>query len=373
MTTQAYTAARLFDGERLLTDTTLIVTDGRVVDVVATRLPDAKDLGDHLISPGYVDLQVNGGGGTMFNAVPDAETIRKMSGAHLARGTTVIAPTLITDHFENTKLAVDAAIKSGVQALHLEGPHLDPRRAGAHAADLIRAVTPRDMALYQEAAKHLKLMLTIAPGAITVAEIHRLTASGVILSLGHSDADYETAMAFFEAGVQATTHLYNAMSASSARNPGVVGAAFASAASVSIIADGIHVHPALLHQAHRLLGDRLFLVSDAMATIGADDTRFTLNGREIQRRGDRLTLANGTLAGAHLDLARAVRVMVQQAGVPLEAALSMATYRPAELIGLSDLGRLAPGSQADFLCLDKGLNVIDVWKDGDRQQAAIKR
>ena len=303
------------------------------------------DLGGDILFAGYVDLQVNGGDGILFNSTPNCDGLRRMAKAHRRLGTTAFLPTLITDTPEVTCAAITAtrdaiaAQVNEIAGLHLEGPHLSAARKGAHDGELIRRMTEQDLALYLDAAAALPcLKLTIAPESVTEDQVAQLARAGVILSLGHTDADYDTCLRYFKAGVRATTHLFNAMSQLNSREPGLVGATLGTGSvSAGVIADGVHVHPVALRAAWDAKKGpcRLFLVTDAMAVAGSDLTEFDLCGRRITRKDGILTLGDGTLAGADLDLTRAVKVMVEDVGISLVDALRAATSTPAALIGLS--------------------------------------
>ncbi|MCE8508414.1 N-acetylglucosamine-6-phosphate deacetylase [Ruegeria pomeroyi] len=376
--TLALSGARILTPEGAVEGQALLVKEGRILQIAPEdAIPtDARHLRleGGWLAPGFVDLQVNGGGGVMLNNAPSADTLRRMSEAHGRIGATTILPTLITDApgvVSAAIAAVEAAVAGGVPGiagLHLEGPHLALSRKGAHDPALIRVMEEEDLALLLEAARRLPLLkVTLATESVTPEQIRALTAAGVLVSLGHTDARFEDCRAAADAGAACVTHLFNAQSQMGNREPGVVGAALAlGALSAGIIADGIHVHPASLGNAIRAKAGpgRVFLVSDSMATAGSDIDAFTLNGREIRRSGDRLTLADGTLAGAHLELAQAIRNVLAMAGLDVAAAVGMATRSPADLIGRADLGRLAPGARADLVHLDDQLALRRVWRDG---------
>jgi N-acetylglucosamine-6-phosphate deacetylase len=364
---QAYRADQIFDGTTLRSGV-LLVEEGVVAGIVEAAPPGVPvaDLGG-IICPGFVDLQVNGGGGVMLR---DAATLGQMSGALARLGTTSFLPTLITDTPAQTRMAVAAVAAGGcpgVVGLHLEGPHLSTARKGAHEASLIRAMTADDLADLCEARPRVgRLMVTVAPESVTPDQIATLTRAGVVVSLGHSDCSYETAVECVAAGARVVTHLFNAMSQLGNRAPGLVGAALTDGRlDAGLIADGVHVHPATIRAALAAKAGpgEVFLVTDAMAVAGTDLTEFTLNGRMIHRREGRLTLADGTLAGADLDFATAVRVMVGQVGVPLPTALAMATRIPARVAGVA-AGRLRAGDAADFVHLSPELAVTAVWRGG---------
>ena len=341
----ALVGAQIFDGSTLIDDHA-VLTDGASVQVLpAADVPQgcaSKSLEGGILMPGFVDLQVNGGGGLMFNADPSLATLETMAAAHRSLGTRAFLPTLITDTREKTAsaiAAVQAAITAGVPGilgLHLEGPHLSVARKGAHDASLIRPMHDDDLTVLLAAAGTLpNLMITLAPESVTLAQITTLTQAGVIVSLGHSDTDYDTAQRAFEAGAHCTTHLFNAMSQLGSRAPGLVGATLDNrSASAGLIADAIHVHPATIRMAlaaKRGPGE-IFLVTDAMACAGSDMTEFTLNDRKITRARGRLQLQDGTLAGADLSMARALEVMVQDVGDTPERAFARATSIPAGLL-----------------------------------------
>ncbi|MCV2865736.1 N-acetylglucosamine-6-phosphate deacetylase [Albidovulum sediminicola] len=376
MSAVAYTSTQIFDGTRL-TPGALVVEDGRV-SAVASEVPRGMrqvELGSGTIAPGFIDLQLNGGDGVMLNDAPTLETLERMAAAHGGLGATAIFPTLITDTPEQTRAAVEAAVAAiatgvpGIAGLHLEGPHLSLARKGAHDPALIRRMEDADLAfLVASAARLPRLMVTLAPESVSNDQLARLSAGGVYVSLGHTDADYDVCVAAAGAGARIVTHLFNAMSPLGNRNPGLVGAALdRGGLSAGLIADGIHVHPAAIRAAlaAKRGPSRIFLVSDAMATAGSEITRFTLNGREILRRDGRLTLADGTLAGADLDMAGALRVMTRDVGTALDHALAMATSGPARAVGLEGrYGHLMPGRAADFVYLDDALRLMGVWRAG---------
>lgn len=341
------------------------------------EIPDGferKVLNGGYLVPGFVDLQVNGGGGVLFNNAPTAETLHRMAEAHAQIGATSILPTLITDRPDIVNQAVDAvkqAIRNGIAGiagLHLEGPHLARSRKGAHDSSLIRPMTEADCRHLMQAARELPVLkITVAPESVSTDQIRNLTKVGVLVSLGHTDAGFADCQRAAEAGARCVTHLFNAQSQMGNREPGTVGAALAlGQLSAGLIADGIHVHPASLRNAIAAKAGpgRLFLVSDAMATAGSGIDSFVLNGREIRRSGDRLTLPDGTLAGAHLPLATSVRNVMEMADIPAGTAIDMATRIPADLIGQPQLGRLEPDAFADVLHLDTGLQLIRVWQRG---------
>tara|TARA_R110002096_G_scaffold47539_3_gene126684 strand:+ start:3185 stop:4327 length:1143 start_codon:yes stop_codon:yes gene_type:complete len=375
-TIEAFTGAAIFDGTRLYSDSALLIAGGRVAGIVPEAAVPAAAKNHRLsggtLLPGYVDLQVNGGGGLMFNDQTTPDALQTMADAHALIGATSILPTLITDRPERTIAAidaVDAALRrgvTGIEGLHLEGPHLSLARKGAHDPALIRPMSRADMTLLQDAAQRLPVLkITVAPETVTAGQIGTLSRANVLVSLGHSDAPYDLCRRAAEAGARCVTHLFNAMSPLGNREPGVVGAALGlGSLSAGLIADNIHVHPESMALALRAKTGpgQIFLVSDAMATAGSEIGGFALNGRWIARRGDKLTLQDGTLAGAHLDLTTALRNVLALQGVSCEQAFSMATSRPANLIGQADrIGHLTKGALANFLHLADDLTLARVW------------
>ena len=375
----AITGARIFDGDRWHDDSVLLIDGGKVAAVARPHeVPgDARavPMEGLALVPGFIDLQVNGGGGVLLNERPDVEGIRTICAAHARFGTTALLPTLITDTRDVTAAAIAAGLAAhetgvaGFLGLHLEGPHLSVARKGAHDPALIRPMEQADLDRTIAARRGLgALMMTLAPENATNDQIAALRAAGVTISLGHSDCGYETAAAAVEAGAHMMTHLFNAMSPLGHREPGMVGAALdLGGLNAGLIADGFHVDPVSIGAALRAKRGpgRIFLVTDAMSTIGTDMTHFRLNGREIFREGGRLTLADGTLAGADIDMASCVRFMHEHVGIDLEEALRMASLYPAEAIGMTGRkGRLTHGHDADFAVVDDGLNVVSTWIGG---------
>ena len=376
----AFTGARIFDGADWHDNAALIVSDG-LVEAIAKRddtPSDAEivDLGGGILAPGFIDLQVNGGGGVMLNDHPDLASIETICRAHAPFGTTALLPTLITDTPEITAAAIAAGAEAaqrklpGFLGLHLEGPHLSLARKGAHDPKLIRPMNDADeAALIATRAKLPVLQTTVAPESVTAAQVEVLAKAGIVVSLGHSDTDYATATTYAKAGASMATHLFNAMSQIGNREPGLAGAAIDSGTMFAgLIADGIHVHPATIEIALKAKQGpaRIFLVTDAMATIGTDMTEFTLNGRTVYRKDGSLRLADGTLAGADLDMISAVRFMHQIVGIDLAEALRMASLYAAEAVGQSHrIGRFAKGTAADIVALSDDLAMKGTWIGGE--------
>lgn len=372
------TGARIFDGDSLGPGD-LLIEGGEIAALLpagsAAQRGDVLRLDGGILAPGFVDLQINGGGGLMLNDRPDLATVERMAAANAGLGALTILPTLITDTPGVTRRAVEAVADAvakglpGIAGLHLEGPHLSLARKGAHDPALIRPMTEADLGFLLETSRRLpRLLVTLAPESVTPEQIARLSAAGVIVSLGHTDCSYDTAREAIAAGAHVATHLFNAMSQLGNREPGLVGAVLDDGRiSAGLIADAVHVHPAAIRSAlaaKRGPGE-IFLVTDAMAPAGTDITSFTLNGRTIRRENGRLTLSDGTLAGADLDFPRALRVLRDEASLPLDRTLRMATLAPARVLRLEDrCGRIAVGRRADLVHLSDGLELRAIWQGG---------
>ena len=369
---------RIFDGLFWHEGSAVVFENNRIIAIQPVKsLPSDMERieGGEIIAPGFIDLQVNGGGGVLLNEEPSVEGIATICAAHARFGTTALLPTLITDTFAVSTRAVAAGIEAKQQAipgflgLHLEGPHLSIARKGAHDPQLIRSMDERDLDLILHCAQALDaLMVTIAPESVSLEQAARLARAGITVSLGHTEASYETANAYAQAGVRTVTHLFNAMSPLGHREPGLVGAALdIGTLHAGLIADGIHVHPAAIAAALRAKTGpgKIFLVTDAMSPIGTAMTSFTLNGREILRRDGRLTLADGTLAGADIDMAACVRLVHHTLGLSLDEALRMASSYPAQAVRMDERkGSIRPGLDADFVVLDDALRVQSTWIGG---------
>jgi N-acetylglucosamine-6-phosphate deacetylase len=377
---KAISGARIFDGENWHEEKSLIVENGRIETIADNSgIPADAETIDYtgtLVVPGFIDLQVNGGGGVLFNEVPTIDGIRQIIKAHARFGTTLLMPTLITDTKEITGKALEAGRQAarerlpGFLGLHLEGPHLSIARKGAHDPALIRPMDGADLAALTTYGLEVgTLLTTVAPESVTRDQVHQLTQNGVLISLGHSNVSAAEALSYMAAGARLVTHLFNAMSPLTNREPGLVGAALdCGSVYAGMIADGFHVDPISMNVAIKAKTGpaKILLVTDAMATIGTNMTGFTLNGRQINRAEGRLTLSDGTLAGADIDMLSSVRLAVEKLGLTLEEALRMASTYPAEAARVSDqYGKLLPGFAANFVVLDRELSHIATWIDGN--------
>ena len=375
--------ADIFDGADWHNASSLVVEGGKV-KAIGEETPAGSEVVDvegGLIVPGFIDLQVNGGGGVMLNDNQSADGIAQICAAHAKFGTTALLPTLITDTREITAAAIaagkDARARNvpGFLGLHLEGPHLSVARKGAHDPRLIRPMERADLErLLALKGEFDGLMITVAPENTTAEQVRALAGAGFTVSLGHTHVSYEPAEKYVAAGARTATHLFNAMSPLENRTPGLVGAAInVGSLYAGIIADGFHVHPASMSIALRAKQGpgHIFIVTDAMSTIGTDMTGFLLNGRQIYRKDGRLTLADGTLAGADIDMLSSIRFVHEKIGLPFEEALLMATVYPAEAIGVADRkGRLHASFDADFVVLTQNHDIKSTWIGGKQVFAA---
>ena len=355
----------------------VLVEAGRIAAVTTSeqavqRADDVHDLRGASLLPGFIDCQVNGGGGVLFNNATDAEALRRIGSAHRKFGTTGFLPTLISDDVERMREAIAATREAiiegvpGVLGIHLEGPYLADARKGTHDASKFRVPDADEIALATALDNGITL-ITLAPERVGPETIRAFVQRGALVCAGHTAASYEQARAGIEAGISGFTHLYNAMSPLTGREPGAVGAALEDArAWCGVIVDGHHVHPASLRVALAAKPrGKVFLVTDAMPPVGADDPSYELYGETITARDGVVRNAAGSLAGSALDMATAVRNSVAMLGVPLEEAARMASAYPAEVLGIGDrYGRIAPGYHADLVALDGDLQVVDTWIGG---------
>lgn len=376
MTHVALTGSRIFDGETIREDMAVLIAGERIERILpASEVPAGVtviDLKGGLLAPGFIDAQVNGGGGVLLNEAPSVATVRRMAEAYRVFGTTGLLPTVITDDTGIIHRAADAVAQSrrekvpGVLGIHIEGPFLDPRRRGAHPPEHIRAITPDDVTWLTKLDCGI-VLLTVSPSHVAPETIEILAKAGLIVSLGHSDATAKQAQAALAAGARGFTHLYNAMSQLQHREPGMVGAALADRASYcGIIADGHHVDPLALQVAIAAKPrGHIFLVTDAMPPAAGGPDRFELQGRTVLARNGRLELADGTLAGSIITTDDALRYCVTVLKLDLAEALRMAALYPATFLGKDrQYGRIAPDYRADLVHLTDDLTVTRTWIDG---------
>jgi N-acetylglucosamine-6-phosphate deacetylase len=376
VTAQALINGRVLLGAAFVEDRAVLIEDGRIAALVANAdvASDAQrvDLGGGTLVPGFIDVQVNGGGNRLFNDDPSVETIAAIGAAHRQFGTTGFLPTLISDDADKIAAAIEAGRASiaggvlGVLGVHIEGPFLNVARKGIHDAAKIRPISEAEIALLSQPANG-KTIVTLAPETVGPEVVRRLAQAGVLVCAGHTNASAECIQEALRNGLRGFTHLFNAMSQLTAREPGVVGAALYDERSwCGIIVDGHHVDPMVLKLALRAAPARRFmLVTDAMPSVGGRKS-FMLNGQPINVSGGKCTNADGTLAGSDLDMASAVRNAVKLLDLDLAQAIAMASTNPAAFLGLDhELGRIAPGCRANLVLLDDNIEVIQSWIDGD--------
>ncbi|WP_313401346.1 N-acetylglucosamine-6-phosphate deacetylase [Stenotrophomonas sp.] len=371
---------RVLAGENFRDDVAVLIEDGRISAVVASDDPAVAaaeaqvDLGGGWLLPGFIDAQVNGGGGALFNNQTDVDALRTMVAGHRRYGTTGMLPTLISDDAEVMARAVQATREAiaakvpGVLGIHLEGPYIAPARKGTHDAGKFR-VPDADEVRMATSLDNGVTLITLAPERVPQETIRQMVANGAIVAAGHTAGTYDEIRVGLDAGITGFTHLYNAMSPLQGRDPGTVGAALEDADSwCGVIVDGVHVHPASLRVALAAKPrGKVFLVTDAMPMVGSDNPAFELYGEVITAVDGVVRNAAGALAGSALDMITAVRNTVGLLGLPLAEAARMASTYPAQFLGLADrYGQIAVGYQADFVLLDSDLQVQATWIAGQR-------
>jgi len=370
-------AAQLFDGKKIHINRAISFENGKVI--AFDEVENAKVIKvAGLLTPGFIDIQVNGGGGFLFNHDTSLATLKAMVRAHSRYGSTGLLPTLITSDLTTISNAADTialAIKQqvpGILGVHFEGPHISEPKKGIHNKDHIRALSSEELAIYCRNDLGIKVV-TLAPENVTPAQIKQLTAHGVKVCLGHSNASFAITQAALAAGAVGFTHLFNAMSPLTSREPNMVGAALLDEHSwCGLILDGHHVHPATAKLAIRAKkAGKVMLVTDSMSTIGSEQQSLEFDGHQIQLSGDKLTSQTGQLAGSALDMITAVNNAQMMLDVPLEEALRMASLYPADFLGLNNQKpQLAIGANADFTLLEhannSALHVTQTWISGQQ-------
>jgi N-acetylglucosamine-6-phosphate deacetylase len=368
---------RVLGDDGLIEGRCVLLEGGRIVDIVEesdARCQSAQrhDLAGRLLLPGFIDSQVNGGGGVLFNDAPSVETIRAIGAAHRRFGTTGFLPTLISadlDVVARAIAAVQGAIQAGVPGvlgIHIEGPFLNVARKGVHDPAKLRELDTSAVGLLTSLVGG-KTLVTLAPEMTTPQIIEKLVKAGVVVSAGHTNATYAEIATALRHGLTGFTHLFNAMSQLTGREPGVVGAALDDRGSwCGIIVDGEHTDPVVLRIALRCKPhNRFMLVTDAMPSVGTDSASFNLQGRTIMVSGTACIDEDGRLAGSNIDMASCVRNAVKLLQLPLTEAVRMASRHPAEFLGLGHVvGRIRPGYRANLVLADDDLNVLETWIDG---------
>ncbi|KFA99092.1 N-acetylglucosamine-6-phosphate deacetylase [Vibrio sp. ER1A] len=375
----ALTNCKIFTGSDVLTNHAVLINGDQIESVLpSAELPsDIKclDLNGANLSPGFIDLQLNGCGGVMFNDEITADTIHTMHRANLKSGCTSFLPTLITSSDDNMRQALIAAREYHSQyqnhslGLHLEGPYLNVAKKGIHSPDFIRQSDDAMIDLICEN-RDLVAKVTLAPEQNAPEHIEKLRKAGIVVSIGHTNATYEEARKGFESGITFATHLFNAMTPMTGREPGVVGAIYDTPdVYAGVIADGFHVDYANIRIAHKVKGEKLVLVTDATAPAGADMDYFIFVGKKVYYKDGKCVDENGTLGGSALTMIEAVQNTVEHAGIALDEALRMATLYPAKAMGLEDkLGRIKKGMIANLTVFDRDYNVQGTIVNGQYEQ-----
>lgn len=366
----AFIAREIFTGQDIQTGKAVLVKEGKVVDIVpASAIPAdyrTRELPGYMLAPAFMDLQIYGGNGMLFSAELTTEALEAVYEYCLGGGCTQFLITLATNSPERLIRGMEVAREyragggKGLLGVHLEGPYINPAKKGAHLEKFIKKATVEEIGLFLQKGKDLFRMMTLAPELCDRECIELLISRGIIVSAGHSNASYEQAIDGFYQGIPAATHLFNAMSPMQGRQPGFVGAVYDNNdVRSSIVCDGVHVDFASVRISKKIMQDRLFFITDAVAEVQYGDYVHVF-------KGDRYTLPDGTLSGSALTMIRAVRNGVEKAGIPLPEALRMASLYPATLMGISDKwGRIQPGARADFVLLDEQLNLLQVIVDGE--------
>lgn len=365
---------KLFDGEQWLMHQVVEIEGQNIVAVRPRRPDDINGVQLDKLVPGFIDVHVNGGGGALFNHEPSLASLKTMIQVHAQYGTVAMMPTLISDDFSIMSAAhkvinqaLDKAMP-GILGIHYEGPYLNPVRKGVHNEDKLRSPSEDKVATLLTLPETGKLMVTLAPEQVPEGFVSWLVEQKAIVCIGHSAATYEQAMSAVKSGARGFTHLFNAMSGLTSREPGVVGAALQTGQDTwcGLIADGHHVHPAVMKVALAAKGsERVMLVTDAIQSVGYEASEMALLGKKVIRHQGKVTTEDGTLAGSDLDMASAVRNAVNLIGVDEASALQMASLRPAEFLGLdNEFGRIKVGYRASLVALDNDLLVQQTWIDG---------
>jgi len=381
MTQTRFHAQRLFDGHTFFDEQVLTIVDGKII-AIDSDISRVDVSVEGLVVPGYIDLQVNGGGGALFNDSPSVETLKIIMAAHAKYGTTAMMPTLITDKIEVMQQAADVIAQAinektpGIVGIHFEGPHLSVEKKGTHCADYIRSISDAEWHVFSRQDIG-QVIITIAPENVSPADITRMVKLGIKVCLGHTNADFKTAQTAIDAGASGFTHLFNAMSPLQGREPGVVGAALLNNhTSCGLIVDGFHVDYASCQLAIQAKPQgKIFLVTDAMPPVGTDLTQFALYDRTVYVDNGKLTSTTGELAGSTLTMANAVKNTHEKLAIPLDEAIRMASLYPAQYLYQNKntnqsqqivRGELTQGKQADMVVLNKDLSVKETWISGKR-------
>ena len=372
---QALLGSQIFCGERFYDDHALLVEGKSIVDIVdKNNTPDnfnKIELDQGILAPGFIDLQVNGGGGVLFNNSPNKESLNTIIKAHQFFGTTSVMPTVISDSLEVLEQCIKTVTEeiknnSSLLGIHIEGPFFNTKYRGVHQKQYISTINSDYLNLF-ESLRGFPVMLTLAPECISSQQLKHLTSLGIKTLAGHTDASYDELDDAIKNGLDGFTHLFNAMGQISAREPGVVGSALHFENTfASIIVDLHHVHPSLIQLAYQLKPKgKLFFISDSMATINHGKPSFELYDEVVNESDGRLVNSEGKLAGSSITQIDAVKNVYQKCNIPLNQALAMASRYPAEYLGIENhLGSLKPGYRADLVHFDSNFKVHNVWVSG---------
>ena len=372
---QAIIGSKLFNGKKFIEHKALLIDDQHIAGIVnEDAIPTdflIKKLDGGILSPGFIDLQVNGGGGKLFNNSPDKESLNTIISAHQYFGTTSIMPTVISDSLNILQKCTDTISNEinnnhSLLGIHIEGPFFNVKYRGVHQKQYINTINASYLNLFETLDK-FPVMLTLAPECISIKQLKHLKSLGFKILAGHTDANYDQLEEAVKYGLDGFTHLFNAMGQISAREPGVVGSAFDfDETSASIIVDLHHVHPSLINLSFKQKPKgKLFFVSDSMATINHGEPSFELYDEVVSESNGRIINSEGKLAGSSITQIDAIKNAYQKCSIPLESAISMATLYPAEYLGVSDyIGQLKKGYRADLAHFDSNFHVQNVWLAG---------
>ena len=372
---QAITGSKLFNGIDFIEHKALLIEDQHIAGIVnKDAIPtdfQVKKLEGGILSPGFIDLQVNGGGGKLFNNSPDKESLNTIISAHQYFGTTSIMPTVISDSLNILQKCTDTISNEidnnhSLLGIHIEGPFFNVKYRGVHQKQYINTINASYLNLFETLDK-FPVMLTLAPECISIKQLKHLNSLGFKILAGHTDANYDQLEEAVKYGLDGFTHLFNAMGQISAREPGVFGSAFDfDETSASIIVDLHHVHPSLINLSFKQKPKgKLFFVSDSMATINHGEPSFELYDEVVSESNGRIINSEGKLAGSSITQIDAIKNAYQKCSIPLESAISMATLYPAEYLGVSDyIGQLKKGYRADLAHFDSNFHVQNVWLAG---------
>jgi N-acetylglucosamine-6-phosphate deacetylase len=372
----AVTNCDIHTGEEVLYDKAIVIKDDYIHEIIdLDKIPkdlEVLDLNGANIAPGFIDLQVNGGGGCLFNDNPSVESISTIFQGHKRFGTTNFLPTIITTTDEKIYKAIKSVKEclknktNGVLGLHIEGPFINEKKAGVHDKKFIHLISESDLDFIRKNSHGSIKIITLSPELVTENQIKSLKECGIIISAGHSSATYDQSIESFKWGITNVTHLFNAMSSFESREPGLVGATLdIDSIWAGIIVDGYHVNFASVRIAKKIKKNKLFLVTDAMPPVGSNISDYKLGDLKIQCNNKKCVTMDGVLAGSALDMATAVRNCVQKVGIPLDEALRMASTYPSETIGINNtLGKIKPGFLANMVIFNNQIVVESVIING---------